>query len=145
MSRTSFNKNNAVEDVSKRQIALLFDNLEQTDQLRRCEKRIKGLQRQTGLWGREVFAVDEIINDRRNEIRSLDRWLADMLNRPDIDQLNADFSDASQCQKWSSSLRYMDEIQNDVKQRKAEAKRAEEERKAQELAELEAAQMRLKS
>lgn len=36
-----------------------------------------------------------------------------MLNRPDIDQLNAEFSGANQCQKWASSLRYMDEIQVD--------------------------------
>ena len=34
-----------------------------------------------------------------------------MLNRPDIDQLNSEFSGANQCQKWASSLRYMDEIQ----------------------------------
>ncbi|CBY06971.1 unnamed protein product [Oikopleura dioica] len=142
MSQKNFKSNFAVEDVSKRQISLLFDNLEQTDKVRRCEKRIKGLQRQTGIWGREVYGVDEIINDRRNEIRSLDRWIASMLNRPDIDQLNSEFSGANQCQKWASSLRYMDEIQMEVKQRQIESIRAEEERKAKELADLEAAQLK---
>ena len=89
MPQNHFKSNYAVDDVSKRQINLLFgkiiakkksaffwDNLEQTDQLRRCEKKIKGLQRQTGIWGREVYGVDEIISDRRNEIRSLDRLLS---------------------------------------------------------------------
>ena len=90
MSQKHFKSNYAVDDVSKRQINLLFgkifaetnryifwDNLEQTDQLRRCEKKIKGLQRQTGIWRREVYGVDEIISDRRNEIRSLDRLLSE--------------------------------------------------------------------
>merc|ERR1711892_671145 len=56
-----------------------------------------------------------VLHDKRNQIKELQTRLDEIGDRPDIDAMNEAFVKRASTSKWSSSMKYMDQIQSERK------------------------------
>ena len=57
------------------------------------------------------YSVSDTLRDRREEIHGLHDRISDLLNRPDIDEMNKEI-ELKRNRKWDSGMREMESLQN---------------------------------